>query len=451
MSNEQTLANSQERADGNADIADATAQSFKFVEPMSRSLLLALALAALMVAVYGLTFGVQAIAERVHSPSLQAFADFIFYGGMMSDAVWQGQIWRPVTVAFLHGGMFHLFGNVVNFCLLAYFCSIAFARRGWMTIFFTSSILGAMATILVNPGTQLVGASIGIMGLYGALIAAQWRKRNIDKDLLPAQPLVPLKSLVLLLIMQLVLEHLIPNVGHVAHVAGLVIGFAAGLVLPLSAGVRLYASRADLVKISGVTRTTEKSKKSVGRSVVQTITYTVSEQQPGDCLWSEQTEHGITRLLKTTRQIWLGDPSVASGEARGYLVASRFSVPTVDSLVVSEESTEAVATPPVPLWRRATLLALHGYIWFRLFQSWAPDITMPKADLQWLHFLPSFLAEPAINIGSVLGALIITYFAASMLSSMIGGLLLSFLSGFFEGKKDDKNDKEVDKNKADSK
>ncbi len=440
MSDDQTLVSSQETADGQADSAGAPAQSFKFVEPMSRSLLMALGLGALMVLVYGLTFGVQAVAERIHSPSLQAFADFIFYGGMMTDGVWHGQIWRPVTVAFLHGGMFHLFGNVVNFCLLAYFCSIAFARKGWMTIFFTSSILGAMITILVNPGTQLVGASIGIMGLYGSLISAQWRKRKIDKDLLPATPLVPLKSLVLLLIMQLVLEHLIPNVGHVAHIAGLFVGFLLGFVLPLSAGVRLYASRADLVKITEVKRTADKGKNADGRSVVQTLTYTVGEQQPGDCIWSEQTEHGLARLRKTTRQVWLGEPSLVSGETQGYLVASRFAVPSIDALPVSEETVVNSAKAAEPLWRRACSLALLGYIWYRLFLSWAPDMTMPKADLQWLNFLPSYLAGPAIDLASVLGALIVTFFAASMLNSIVGGMLLSFISGLVEGKKDKKSD-----------
>lgn len=431
---------SQDQADGSAAAALPEGQTFKFMEPLGKSLLGVLALAALMVLMYGLTFGVQALAESFHSPMLQAVADFFFYGGMMTKAVWQGEIWRPFTVAFLHGGMFHLFGNVVNFALLAYFCSIAFARRSWLVIFFTSSVLGAIATVLITPSTQLVGASIGIMGLYGSMIAAELRKRKIDKDLLPAASLVPLKSLVLLLVVQLVLEHLIPNVGHVAHIAGLTIGFALGFVLPLNAGVRLYASRADLVKVTGVERKSEKSKNSSGRSVVQTLTYTVAEQQPGDCLWTEQTEHGFVRLLKTTRQVWLGEPSLVSGETRGYLVASRFAVPSIDALPVSEETVVDSVKVAEPLWRRVCSLALLGYIWYRLFLSWAPDMTMPKADLQWLNFLPSYLAGPAIDLASVLGALIVTFFAASMLNSIVGGMLLSFISGLVEGKKDKKSD-----------
>ena len=438
MSNDQTLVSSQETADGQADSAGAPAQSFKFVEPMSRSLLVALGLGALMVLVYGLTFGVQSLAEHFHSPALQSICDFLFYGGMMTNAVWQGEIWRPVTVAFLHGGMFHLFGNVVNFVLLAYFCSVVFARRSWLVIFFASSILGAIATVLVNPETQLVGASIGIMGLYGSMIAAELRKRTINKDELPAATLVPLKSLVLLLMLQLVLEHLLPNVGHVAHIAGLVIGFALGFVLPLNAGVRLYASRKDLVKITSVTRKAEKSKKSVGRSVVQTLTYSVSEQQPADCLWVEQAEFGIARLVKTSQQVLLGDSAGVDAVASPCLVASRFAVPSVDSLVVSEDVT-ASDVPAEPLWRRLCSFALLGYIWYRLFQSWAPDMTMPKADLQWLNFLPSYLASPAIDTASVLGALVVTYLAASMLNGIFGGMLLSFLSGLFEGTKEAKD------------
>jgi uncharacterized protein involved in cysteine biosynthesis len=69
-------------------------------------------------------------------------------------------------------------------------------------------------------------------------------------------------------------------------------------------------------------------------------------------------------------------------------------------------------------------------------------MTMPKADLQWLNFLPSYLAGPAIDLASVLGALIVTFFAASMLNSIIGGMLLSFISGLVEGKKDKKSDDE---------
>jgi hypothetical protein len=83
---------------------------------------------------------------------------------------------------------------------------------------------------------------------------------------------------------------------------------------------------------------------------------------------------------------------------------------------------------------------LLGYIWYRLFLSWAPDMTMPKADLQWLNFLPSYLAGPAIDLASVLGALIVTFFAASMLNNIVGGMLLSFISGLVEGKKDKKSD-----------
>jgi hypothetical protein len=176
--------------------------------------------------------------------------------------------------------------------------------------------------------------------------------------------------------------------------------------------------------------------------VVQTLTYTVAERQPGDCLWVEQTEHGFARLRKTSRQVWLGEPSLASGESQGYLVASRFAVPSIDALPVSEETVVASVKAAEPLWRRGCSLALLGYIWYRLFLSWAPDMTMPKADLQWLNFLPSYLAGPAIDLASVLGALIVTFFAASMLNSIVGGMLLSFISGLVEGKKGKTSDAE---------
>jgi hypothetical protein len=107
--------------------------TFTFKEPLgSASAIYWLVLAIL--AGYGLTFGLQDLAKVFHSPFLQKIADFFFYGGMMTKAVWQGQIWRPVTVAFLHGGMFHLFGNVANLLFLAWFAALPSpAKAGWQS------------------------------------------------------------------------------------------------------------------------------------------------------------------------------------------------------------------------------------------------------------------------------------------------------------------------------
>lgn len=417
--------------------------TFTFKEPLgSASAIYWLVLAIL--AGYGLTFGLQDLAKVFHSPFLQKIADFFFYGGMMTKAVWQGQIWRPVTVAFLHGGMFHLFGNVANLLFLAWFCRVAFARKGWLAIFFTSSILGAMVTTLVQPDANTVGASIGIMGLFGALMAAEWRKRKIDRRLLPAQNLIPLKTLCFLMVFQLVVEHLIPNVSHTGHIAGVTIGLIMGLILPLNAGVRLLASRPDLVQLTGCERVTRRQGNKAGLRVVKSLTYSVNTPGDADYLALVQTEHGHARLVKTTVESVVGQapPAESLLSSNPYLVADRFSVPFLDAIPVEKETVVEVPPTPVPLWKRGLLLVGLGYCWHYLFVSWAPDMTMPKASLAWMHFLPDVVAGPAISLVSVLGALIVTYCAASMIINLVGSNIISFFEGLFGSSKSPASDKE---------
>jgi rhomboid protease GluP len=92
------------------------------------------------------------------------------FGGKYSDAIFLGQWWRLVTAGFLHGGMFHILMNSwVLFDLGAQVEQIYGAKR-LLVFYFVSTVGGFLASTFWFRGLS-VGASAGLFGLIGAMIA----------------------------------------------------------------------------------------------------------------------------------------------------------------------------------------------------------------------------------------------------------------------------------------
>lgn len=409
------------------------ARRFAFREPLLQDSV-PLLLALLMVLGYGLTFGLSGLYHVTGVKFFDQVADFFFYGGEMTKDVWSGQVWRPLTSAFLHGSFPHIAMNLLNFLLAAAAARVLFSRRGWLTVFLGAAYFGCLITIAISPEQQLVGASVGIMGLFGAIVAAEWRLSRKHKFDAPVERLFELKTLLLFLGLNLVLEHLIPNVGHVAHVAGLSVGFLLGLVLPLNGGQRLVASRADAIKVVG-----QATKRRDRKQVVTHVDYSLADgfDPAVDFLALVQSRHG---LRKRGGQVYIVEGSAdaawnACSRRKEVFLADRFKV--VGFAEESREETERVEAELAekrkreqhrPWWWRIFSLLLFGYIWNYFFQLWAKDMTMDRASLDWLHALPPVLAEPAIAFGSVAGVLLVS----GSFAYLIFIIVQSFLWGMVE-------------------
>jgi membrane associated rhomboid family serine protease len=413
---------------------------YVFNEPATNDGLL-IFLIQLMVLFYALTIGLSAFANSTGIGWLFGVANFIFSNGAMTNDVWAGQIWRPITSAFLHGSTFHILGNAINFFFVALATRIVFAHRGWLTIFVVSAYLGCLLAILSSPDATMVGASVGLMGLFGALIAGELRLKRVNHKERPVARLISLRILLIVLTLQLVLEHLIPNVGHVAHAAGLLIGFLVGLILPLNSGLELWISRKSAIEVRTIERITR------GDQTVHAITFVVAPDfdQDRDFLAVVQGQHGKQRI---SAYRLLGTLKAPSPEAwhSAFKVADRFDVtgfekPELPAEIMAALSKKAEAKPL--LWRILSM-GLMCWLWSTIFASWVGDMTMDEADLQWLHFLPLSLAEPAISIGSILGAIVVSGSYAFFIFSIMEGILYGLFKGFFKPKnKPDEDSKPV--------
>ncbi len=144
------------------------------------------------------------------------------FGAKLRDALHHGQWWRLVTAGFLHGGLIHILMNSwVLFDVGAQVEQIYGSAR-LIVIYFLATVLGFYASAVWNAGLS-VGASAGLMGLIGAMIALGVRHRT---------PLgAEIRGLYIRWVIYiLIIGFIVSGIDNAAHIGGLVAGFAAAYV-----------------------------------------------------------------------------------------------------------------------------------------------------------------------------------------------------------------------------
>lgn len=177
-------------------------------------------------------------------PVLQTIADTIWNTGYLDASVYDGQVWRFISHMFLHGGYLHLIGNLLGLVSFALFARNCFSKKGWLLVYFGGGIAAALLQLAfaTSGDFKMVGASGGIMAIWGATIAATIRFRRAPTNERPWEHVVPLMTSVKWLAFQFIFEQFISNVGHWAHFGGLVAGLVIGGLLSLRAAPALLAS-----------------------------------------------------------------------------------------------------------------------------------------------------------------------------------------------------------------
>lgn len=216
------------------------------------------ALAAFLVALYGLQLWA---AQRYGEGAWAAAGGFLTLrpGAPGGDA-----LWRYLSYAFVHGGLLHI---GLNTWVLIDIGRLYETRRPWgnlLAAFVFGSVLGAYLTFVVQQGSGppgVVGASGGVLGLGGALLADVLRGRGAQDRLLT-------RSLLQWIGFIVIFSVAIPGVSLWGHVGGLLggllWGFArqglpktpridrtAGIVSVLLLGYALFGSVSWLLRYGG--------------------------------------------------------------------------------------------------------------------------------------------------------------------------------------------------------
>lgn len=97
-------------------------------------------------------------------------SSFQRYLWLSSSGIEQGEYWRLLTVALLHGGLWHLAFNLLALYALGTPLENYFGKGRYLLILFVSLICGSTLSVLLNPAyAYSIGASGMIFGLFGAL------------------------------------------------------------------------------------------------------------------------------------------------------------------------------------------------------------------------------------------------------------------------------------------
>ncbi len=158
---------------------------------------------------------------------------FVTDGALEGASVADGEWWRLVTGGFLHAGLFHLFLNMFILYILGGMLEPAIGRLRFGVVYFVSLLSGSFgALLLTDPDGVTVGASGAVFGLMGAAFVVM-RARGIN----------PMESGIgMLIILNLGITFLVPNISVGGHVGGLAGGaLAAYLLYGLGERVRLSA------------------------------------------------------------------------------------------------------------------------------------------------------------------------------------------------------------------
>lgn len=208
-------------------MTESTAQPNRM--PPLRSWWLTASLIALniLVFVYGLLIGIDAF-----SPNN---LDILKLGANFAPLTATGDIWRLFSSMFIHIGVLHLLVNMWALYIFGSYTEFYFGRKFYAAMYLLCGVMGSIASTWWNlPAAEAMlsqelpqqlpaisaGASGAIMGLGGALLIAAWRPRAD----LPITAHLNLKMLITLMLINLAIGLLIPNIDNAAHMGGAVTG-----------------------------------------------------------------------------------------------------------------------------------------------------------------------------------------------------------------------------------
>ncbi|GIU77994.1 MAG: hypothetical protein KatS3mg005_1232 [Bryobacteraceae bacterium] len=146
----------------------------------------------------------------------------IRYGAALPQGVFGGQWWRLITAGFLHGNLMHIFFNLWVFMDLGRHAEEIYGARRMVAIYIFSTIGGFALSML--RGTMLtVGASAGLFGLIGAMIALGVRYKWSGEAAM-------IKGFYIRWAVYGLLFGLLPffRIDNAAHIGGLITGFILG-------------------------------------------------------------------------------------------------------------------------------------------------------------------------------------------------------------------------------
>jgi membrane associated rhomboid family serine protease len=161
----------------------------------------------------------------------------LLYGPVVADGDW----WRLLTAAFLHGSVIHLGLNMLMLWWIGGPVEESLGRGRFLALYVVSALAGSAGALLASPNAFTVGASGAIFGILGAALVFERQGLHVLGG-----------SALSIIVLNLVLTFAVPNISIGGHLGGLVGGGLCGLALSRFGRAHALYGRPGLVGVAGV-------------------------------------------------------------------------------------------------------------------------------------------------------------------------------------------------------
>ncbi len=165
-------------------------------------------------------------------------ANLLILGANNRQLVLDGEIWRLITNAFLHGNYIHLFVNMYSLWIVGKQVETYMGRTRMLAIYLLSALMGGLFSNVFLENSISVGASGAIFGLMGSLLYFGYHYRLYLSNALITQ-IVPI------IILNLTLGFTTSGIDNACHVGGLIGGYLSTMIV----GVKYKSKNSE--KING--------------------------------------------------------------------------------------------------------------------------------------------------------------------------------------------------------
>lgn len=149
-----------------------------------------------------------------------------------------GELYRLLTCGFLHADFIHLLCNMYSLNVIGTQIENFLGKKRFIIVYFVSMICGSLLSCVINTSWS-VGASGAIFGLFGSLLYFGYYYRLYLGSVLKTQ-LLPI------LIANLAIGIIVPNIDMAGHIGGLVGGVLATMIV----GIENKTKKSD--RINGI-------------------------------------------------------------------------------------------------------------------------------------------------------------------------------------------------------
>lgn len=179
------------------------------------------------------------IVMQVFYGSLAKSPQIVFqFGGMFGLVVKStpSQLWRLVTPIFIHIGWEHFLINSLTLYFVGQLAESIWGSRFFLLLYVLSGIMGNVMTLFFTPHVVAAGASNSLFGLFAAIVVVGYFGHNQHLKSIG-------KSYQTLIILNLVMNLFMPNVGIVGHLGGALGGALAAVFLPTLVDAELFTKK----------------------------------------------------------------------------------------------------------------------------------------------------------------------------------------------------------------